>query len=45
MEGRHRVVKIIMKCAGAYFLYNIVDIMRKEMVLEKARVIKEYFLG
>ena len=42
MENRHRFVRIVMKCFGAYLCYNIVTIMKKEMVLEKARVIKEY---
>ena len=31
-----------MRCAGAFFLYSIVDIARREMVLEQARVIRQY---
>lgn len=42
MDNRHRFVRIVMKCFGAYLCFNIVTIMKKEMVLEKARVIKEY---
>jgi hypothetical protein len=42
MESRHRIVKIVLKSIGVYFLYNIVDIVRQERVLEEARVIKEY---
>lgn len=39
--NRHRVVKFVVKCFGAYMLFNIVDIVKKEFVLEKARIIKE----
>lgn len=35
-------MRIVMKCFGAYMLYNIATIVKKEMVLEQARVIKEY---
>ena len=31
-----------LKGIGVYFLYTIVDIARKEMILEEARVIREY---
>jgi hypothetical protein len=41
MDSRHRVVRVVIKCFGAYMLYNIATIIKKEMVLEKARVIKE----
>lgn len=34
MESRHRIVRIIMKGFGAYMLYNIATIVKKEMVLE-----------
>ena len=40
MDCPHRFVRIVMKCFGAYLCFNIVTIMKKEMVLEKARVIK-----
>lgn len=39
--NRHKVVRIVVKCFGAYMLYNIFDIVKKEVVLEKARIIKE----
>jgi hypothetical protein len=34
MESRHKIVRIVMKCFGAYMLYNIATIVKKEMVLE-----------
>lgn len=42
MESRHRVVKFILRAAGVGMVYSIFTIFRKEMILEQARVIKEY---
>ena len=42
MDNRHRFVRIVMKCFGVYMLYNIATILKKETVLEQARVIREY---
>jgi hypothetical protein len=41
MSMRHRFTKLVLKGCGLYFIYNIVHIVRKEMVLEEARMIKE----
>lgn len=41
MSGRDKIVKVVMKCFGAYLCYSIVTIAAKEVVVERARVIKE----
>jgi hypothetical protein len=42
MNNRHRIVKITMKGFGLYLFYNIFTSIRKEYVVEQARVIREY---
>jgi len=44
MENRHKIVKFILRCSGIFFIYNIGAIVKKEMVLEQARIIREYFV-